>query len=52
MTGFLVVKAPSSYNIILEHLTLSNLKALTFTYHLNMKFQLEVEVRVVWGEQV
>lgn len=31
MTGFLVVKPPSSYNAILGHLTLNDLKVVTFT---------------------
>lgn len=34
----LVVKAPSSYNVRLGRPTLNNLRAVTLTYHLNMKF--------------
>lgn len=38
MVNFLVVKAPFSYNAIIGQPTLINLKVITFTYHLNVKF--------------
>lgn len=38
MADFLVVKAHSSYNAIIEWPTLNNLKLVTSTYHLKMKF--------------
>lgn len=43
-TNFLVDKAPSSYNAILGCLTLNSLNAVTFTYHLKMKFLTEADV--------
>ncbi|XP_042954631.1 uncharacterized protein LOC122291046 [Carya illinoinensis] len=52
MVDFLVVKAPSSYNAILECPTLNNLRALTSTYHLKMKFSTDLGVGEVHGEQV
>ncbi|XP_035542090.1 uncharacterized protein LOC118344798 [Juglans regia] len=51
MTDFLVIKAPSSYNIILGHSTLNNLRAIISTYHLKIKFPTEAGVRGVRGEQ-
>lgn len=38
MTHFIVVKAPSSYNAILGRPTLNNLRVVTSTYHMKMKF--------------
>lgn len=38
MVDFLVVKAPSLYNAILGKLTLNNLRAVTSTFYLKMKF--------------
>ncbi|XP_041016152.1 uncharacterized protein LOC121258675 [Juglans microcarpa x Juglans regia] len=52
MTDFLVVMGPSSYNVILGCLTFKSLKIVTSTYHLKMKFRLEVGVGKVQGKQV
>lgn len=52
MIDFLVVKTPSSYNVILGCPTLNNLRAVTSTYHLKMKFPTRLEVRKVHNEQV
>lgn len=52
MIDFLVVKAPSSYNAILGHPTLNNLKIVTSTYHFKMKFPTKVGVGEVRGEQI
>lgn len=38
MTDFLVVKAPFTYNVILGRPTFNQLKVVTSTYHLKMKF--------------
>ncbi|XP_041001256.1 uncharacterized protein LOC121246989 [Juglans microcarpa x Juglans regia] len=52
MIDFLVVKAPSSYNAILGHLTLNSLKALTSTFHPKVKFPTDSGVGEIRGEQV
>ncbi|XP_040989006.1 uncharacterized protein LOC121236635 [Juglans microcarpa x Juglans regia] len=38
MVNLLVLKAPSSYNVIIGKSTLNNLRVVTSTYHLKMKF--------------
>lgn len=48
---FLVVKAPSSYNVIIGHPTLNEFKVVKSTYYLKMKFPSEEGVREVQGEQ-
>lgn len=52
MANFLVVKAPSTYNAILGCLTLNNLRKVTSTYHIKMKFPTDLRVGEVHGEQV
>lgn len=52
MTNVLVIKAHFSYNGINGRLTLNNLKAVTSTYHLKMKFSKEAGVGEVHGEHV
>lgn len=52
MIDFIVVKAPSSYNAILGPPTFNNLKALTSTYHLKMKFPVPTRVSKIHDEQV
>lgn len=51
MNDFLVVRASLAYNVILGHPTLNSLKAVTFAYHLKMKFSIETRVGEVGGEQ-
>ena len=50
MIKFLVVKCPSVYNVILGQPSLNNLKAITSTYHLAMKFPTDGGVGVVRGD--
>ncbi|KAG6692471.1 hypothetical protein I3842_10G115500 [Carya illinoinensis] len=52
MTDFLVMKAHSSYNAILGRSTLNNLKAVTSTNHLKIKFPIEIGIGEVRGEQI
>ncbi|XP_040988998.1 uncharacterized protein LOC121236622 [Juglans microcarpa x Juglans regia] len=52
IANFIVMKAPSSYNTILGWLTLNNLKVVTSTYHLIVKFPTAVRVGEIRGEQV
>lgn len=52
MADFLVIKALSSYNKIVGHSTLNNLRAVTSTYHLKMKFSINLGVGEIRGEQV
>ncbi|XP_018846012.1 uncharacterized protein LOC109009834 [Juglans regia] len=52
MADFIVVKALSSYNIILGRPTLNSLKAVMSTYHLKMKFSNPMGVREVRGKQM
>ncbi|KAG6730244.1 hypothetical protein I3842_01G070900, partial [Carya illinoinensis] len=47
MANFLVVKAHSSYNAIIRQPTLNNLKLVTSTYHLKMKFPTKDREEVV-----
>ncbi|KAF5460007.1 hypothetical protein F2P56_019908 [Juglans regia] len=44
--------SPSSYNDILGHPTLNNLKVVTYTYHLKMKFPTETGIGKSQGEQI
>jgi hypothetical protein len=41
MVKFLLIDRPSAYNAILRRTTLNELKAITSTSHLNMKFLTE-----------
>lgn len=50
MVDFLVVKSPSSYNTIISKPTLNSLKAITYTYHLKMKFSTSQGVKEIQGE--
>jgi hypothetical protein len=43
---------PSAYNAIIGRITLNELKAMTFTPHLSMKFLNAKGVKVVEGDQV
>lgn len=52
MANFLVVKAPSPYNAILGHSTLKNLRAVTSTCHLKIKFPKNLRVEEVRVKQV
>ncbi|XP_040998159.1 uncharacterized protein LOC121244202 [Juglans microcarpa x Juglans regia] len=52
MSDFLVVKAPSSYNVILGRLTLNSLKAMTSTFHLKVKFPTNSGVGEIHDKQV
>lgn len=52
MTDFLIVKASSSYNAILRRQTLNDLKVVTSTYHIKMKFPIKTCVGKVQGEQI
>lgn len=45
MMSFLVVRAYSSYNVILGQPKLNRLKAITFTYHLKINFSIEAKIR-------
>lgn len=47
MVKFLVVKCPSVYNVILGRPALNNMKAITSTHHLAMKFLIEGGIEVV-----
>ena len=48
--NFLVVDCSSSYNAIIGRPTLNSWKAVTFTYHLSVKFPMEYGVRQVQGD--
>ncbi len=50
MFKFLLVDRSSAYNAILGRTTLNDLKAVTSTLHLNIKFPTEREVGEVRGE--
>ena len=47
-----MVDCSSSYNAIIERLTLNRWKAVTSTYHLSVKFPTEYGVRQVQGDQL
>jgi hypothetical protein len=51
MVKFLVVDRPSAYNAIFGRTPLNELKAVTSTSHLSMKFLTTEGVRVVKGDQ-
>jgi hypothetical protein len=51
MLHFLIIDRPSSYNAILERTALNELKAVTSTPHLSMKFPTEEGVGVEKGDQ-
>ena len=50
--NFLVVDCSSSYNAIIGKPTLNRWKAMTFTYHLSVKFPTEYGVGQVQGDQL
>ena len=49
--SFLVVDQPSAYNIIIGRPTLNQLKAITSTYHLMVKFPTEKRIAIMLGDQ-
>jgi hypothetical protein len=51
MMKFLIVDRPSTYNTIFGRTTLNELKAVTSTSHLRMKFSTAKGARVVKGDQ-
>jgi hypothetical protein len=51
MVRFLIVDRPSAYNVIFGRTALNDLKAVTLTPHLSMKFLIEEGVEVVKGDQ-
>jgi hypothetical protein len=51
MVRFLIVNRTSAYNAIFERVALNDLKAITSTSHLSMKFPIKEGVRVVKGDQ-
>ncbi|XP_018814717.1 uncharacterized protein LOC108986527 [Juglans regia] len=51
MVDLLVVKAPSSYNVILGRPSLNQMKVVTSTYHLKVKFPTACGVGEMRGEQ-
>ncbi|KAF5455051.1 hypothetical protein F2P56_024666 [Juglans regia] len=51
MINFLVVKAPSSYNMILGRPSLNQMSAITSTYHLKVKFSTSSRLGEMLGEQ-
>jgi hypothetical protein len=51
MVDFLVVDRPFAYNAIINHPALNQLKAVTSTYHLKMKFSTLERVSEVKGDQ-
>jgi hypothetical protein len=50
MVEFLVVDRPSAYNVIIGQPALNNLKAITSTYNMMMKFLTEEGDREVKGD--
>ena len=48
---FLVVDCPSAYNVIIGHLTLNKLRAVTLTYHLLIRFPTENGIGELKGDQ-
>jgi hypothetical protein len=51
MVKFMLIDRPSAYNAILERTALNELKAITSTSNLKMKFLIEHGVREVKGDQ-
>ena len=51
MVSFLVVDQESPYNVIIGQPTLNMLRAITFTYHLLVKFPTEEGIGVMVGDQ-
>jgi hypothetical protein len=51
MVNFLLIDRPSAYNAILRRTALNDLKAITSTPHLKIKFPTERGVGEVRGEQ-
>ncbi|XP_059431557.1 uncharacterized protein LOC132165069 [Corylus avellana] len=51
MIYFLLVNQPSAYNGIIERMALNELRAITSTLHLKMKFSTDHRVREVRGDQ-
>ncbi|XP_073314739.1 uncharacterized protein [Primulina huaijiensis] len=51
MTVFIVVDAPSSYNIILGRPAMNEMRAVASTYHQKIKFPLQGQVGEVKGDQ-
>jgi hypothetical protein len=51
MVRFLIIDRPSAYNAILGRIALNDLKAVTSTPHLSMKFPTEKGVGVEKGNQ-
>jgi hypothetical protein len=51
MVKFLLVDRPSTYNAIFGRTTLNELKAITSTPHLSMKFPTEEGIGVMKGDQ-
>jgi hypothetical protein len=51
MVKFLLINSPSAYNVIIRRTTLNQLRAITSTPHLKMKFPTESRVGEVKGVQ-
>ena len=51
IVSFLVVRCPSTYNAIIGRPTLNNLRAVTSTYHLKVKFPTPAGPGVLRGNQ-
>ena len=49
--GFLIVNAPSTYNVLLSRPSLNAIKAIPSTYHMVIKFPTTNEVGMVRGDQ-
>ncbi|KAL0308997.1 UNVERIFIED_CONTAM: hypothetical protein Sradi_5842000 [Sesamum radiatum] len=52
MVKFLVVKAPSAYNIILERPSLNLFRAIASTFHMKLKFPTSVGVGEAVGDEL
>ena len=50
--NFLIFDCPSSYNVILGQPALNQLKAITLTYYLNVKFPTSHGVGQICGDQL
>ena len=48
---FLIVDAPSAYNMLLGRPSLNTIRAIPSAYHMVIKFPTANEVGVVWGDQ-